>query len=173
MTRPGVVLAVRIAAAVASGLAMVASFPPYDLAWLAVPAVAALTLATVGVAGPHRASCSGWSRAWCSSAVLVRWLAVVGTDAWLALAAYCALWIGAVGAATAPLSRLRAWPLWVACAWVLPEALRDRVPLGGFPWGRLAFGQTSTPAHAVRGPRRCPAVTFAIGAGPARCWPGP
>src|SRR5262249_60288380 len=33
----------------------------------------------------------------------------------------------------------------IGCAWVLEEALRDRVPFGGFPWGRLAFSQESSP----------------------------
>jgi len=32
--------------------------------------------------------------------------------------------------------------VWVAGLWVLSEALRGRVPLGGFPWGELAFSQS-------------------------------
>jgi apolipoprotein N-acyltransferase len=45
---------------------------------------------------------------------------------------------------------------------VLSEALRDRVPLGGFPWGRLAFGQTSTTLTPYAALAGAPAVTFAI-----------
>ena len=33
------------------------------------------------------------------------------------------------------LLRLRAWPLAVGGWWVAAEALRDRWPFGGFPWG--------------------------------------
>ena len=28
---------------------------------------------------------------------------------------------------------------------ILEEAVRDRVPFGGFPWGRLAFSQADSP----------------------------
>jgi apolipoprotein N-acyltransferase len=93
--------------------------------------------------------------------IMLRWLSVVGSDAWILLVALCALWLGVVGAGQALVTRLRWWPLWVACIWVLQEALRDRIPLGGFPWGRLAFAQTATtltPWAAVAG---APAVTFA------------
>jgi len=68
----------------------------------------------------------------------------VGTDAWLALSAFCALWFALLGAASAMLSRLPGAPVWIAAVWVAQEALRDRVPLGGFPWGRLAYAQTAT-----------------------------
>jgi apolipoprotein N-acyltransferase len=96
-----------------------------------------------------------------SFGILLRWLSLVGTDAWILLVALCAAWIGLVGAGQALVTRLRWWPLWVASVWVLQEALRDRIPLGGFPWGRLAFAQTATtltPWAAIAG---APAVTFA------------
>ena len=37
------------------------------------------------------------------------------------------------------------WPLATGTLWVLQEALRDRTPFGGFPWGRLAFSQGDSP----------------------------
>ncbi|WP_245641240.1 SCO family protein [Streptomyces megasporus] len=43
-------------------------------------------------------------------------------------------------------ARLSGWPIWAACWWVAAEAVRSRVPLGGFPWGRLAFSQADSPA---------------------------
>jgi apolipoprotein N-acyltransferase len=46
--------------------------------------------------------------------------------------------------------------------WVTSEALRDRVPLGGFPWGRLAYGQTSTTLTPYAALAGAPAVTFAV-----------
>jgi apolipoprotein N-acyltransferase len=59
-------------------------------------------------------------------------------------------------------TRLRGWPIWAATLWVAEEALRDRLPFGGFPWGRLAFSQGHTwltPLAAVGG---APLVTFAV-----------
>src|SRR5699024_2145115 len=41
--------------------------------------------------------------------------------------------------------RLPGWPVWTAALWVAQEALRARWPLGGFPWGKLAFAQPDTP----------------------------
>ena len=38
--------------------------------------------------------------------VLLSWMTVIGMDAWILLAAYCALWNAALGALVAPLSRL-------------------------------------------------------------------
>lgn len=93
--------------------------------------------------------------------ILLRWVALIGGDGWLLLTLFCALWIAGLGALTSWLSRLPGWPVWIACAWVLQEALRDRIPLGGFPWGRLAFAQTATtltPWSAIAG---APLVTFA------------
>jgi apolipoprotein N-acyltransferase len=53
------------------------------------------------------------------------------------------------------LLRLRAWPVAVAGWWVTAEAVRDRWPWGGFPWGRLVMSQATSPAVrwvAVGGP---------------------
>ena len=72
------------------------------------------------------------------------WMRVIGDDAWLLLAGSFSLFVGLVGAGVAATSRLRVWPLAVPLLWVLSEGIRGRVPLGGFPWGDLAFGQTST-----------------------------
>lgn len=93
--------------------------------------------------------------------VLVRWLSVVGTDAWVYLTLYCAFWIGVVGAITAVVTRLRAWPVWAALAWVLQEAVRDRFPFGGFPWGRLAFAETDGPLASYAALAGAPLVTLA------------
>jgi apolipoprotein N-acyltransferase len=48
--------------------------------------------------------------------------------------------------------------------WVAQEGLRDRVPFGGFPWGRLAFSQAGSPLlrFAVLG--GAPLVTFLVAA---------
>jgi apolipoprotein N-acyltransferase len=156
----GGALILRAGSAAGAGLLLALAFPPADLPWLAVVAVAILTLAVRGVrarAGFGLGLIAGLA----FFALLLRWMTVIGTDAWLALSAYCALWLGLVGLASALLQRgLRSWPLWVALAWVLQESLRGRVPWGGFPWGRLAFAQADTlltPYAAVGG---APLVTF-------------
>jgi len=59
-------------------------------------------------------------------------------------------------------TRAPGWPLWTAALWVGQEALRDRIPFGGFPWGRLAFSQGDsalTPLVAVGG---APLLTFVV-----------
>ena len=60
------------------------------------------------------------------------------------------------------LRRLPAWPVWVAAAWVAQEALRDRVPYGGFPWGRLAFSQAQSPALGLASVLGAAGVSFAV-----------
>jgi apolipoprotein N-acyltransferase len=72
--------------------------------------------------------------------------------------------VGTAGAWVAPLvDRYRfGWPLVTGVLWVGQEALRDRLPFGGFPWGRLAFSQPDSPVlrFAVLG--GAPLVTFAV-----------
>lgn len=149
----------RILLAVGSGVLLALAFPPVGASLLAPMAVAALVIATYRTTAWRGALIGGVQGA-VSFAILLRWMTVVGGDAWLLLVGLCAFWIAVVGAGQALVTRLRWWPLWIACVWVLQEALRDRIPLGGFPWGRLAFAQTATtltPWAAVAG---APAVTF-------------
>jgi apolipoprotein N-acyltransferase len=99
----------------------------------------------------------GWFIAW------LEWLRVIGDDAWIGLAAFCALYAAAMGAGQAMVLRLRWGPLWAACLWVAQEAVRDRLPFGGFPWARLASG--TEPPVALTGPLVLggfPAATFTI-----------
>ena len=51
-----------------------------------------------------------------------------------------------MGSLSALLQRHRLWPLWFAAAWTAMEVWRSGWPLGGMPWGRLAFGVVDTPA---------------------------
>ncbi|MGK5632633.1 apolipoprotein N-acyltransferase, partial [Streptomyces sp. URMC 123] len=86
----------------------------------------------------------------------------VGPVPWLALALIEAVFIGVAGAATALVTRLPAWPLWAAAVWTAVEGLRARLPFGGFPWGKLAFGQADgffLPLAAVGG---TPLLGFAV-----------
>jgi apolipoprotein N-acyltransferase len=58
--------------------------------------------------------------------------------------------------------RLRWWPLWSACLWVTQELVRDRVPFGGFSWGRLAFANTGSPYTPLAALGGAPLVSFAV-----------
>jgi apolipoprotein N-acyltransferase len=150
----------QIALVIASGVLLACAFPPIGASLLAPVAVATFILATYRTT-VWRGLLLGAIQGALSFGILLRWLSLVGADAWLLLTALCAFWIALVGLGQALVTRLRWWPLWVASVWVLQEALRDRIPLGGFPWGRLAFAQTATtltPWAAVGG---APAVTFA------------
>jgi len=150
----------RMLLAAVSGVLLALAFPPFGASLLAPIAVALLVLATYDTTA-WRGALIGAIQGAVSFAILLRWMTVVGGDAWILLVALCAFWMAIVGAGQALVTRLRWWPLWVASVWVLQEALRDRIPLGGFPWGRLAFAQTATtltPWAAIAG---APAVTFA------------
>ncbi|MDQ6648600.1 MAG: apolipoprotein N-acyltransferase [Actinomycetota bacterium] len=151
----------RLAGAVVSGLLLVGAFPPVGDWWLAPAGVATLALAVRG------------TRLWLGAVLglvaglalfgpLLSWLQPVGSDAWLALALLEALAIGLLGAALAVVSRLPGWPLWGAALWVAEEAARDRLPLGGFPWGRLAFSQASSPLTPYAAAGGAPLVTGAV-----------
>ncbi|MFF6996249.1 apolipoprotein N-acyltransferase [Streptomyces sp. NPDC008313] len=161
----GVRLARRLAPAAAaalSGVLLYVSFPPRTLWWLALPAFAAL----------------GWllhGRTWKAGLglgylfglgfllPLLVWTGVeVGPGPWLALAAVEAVFVALVAAGVTAVSRLPGGPLWAAALWTAGEAARARVPFGGFPWGKIAFGQADgvfLPLAALGG---TPVLGFAV-----------
>jgi apolipoprotein N-acyltransferase len=99
---------------------------------------------------------------------LLHWTGVyVGAAPWLLLAAAEAGFMAGLGAVLPLLQRLPLPPLWVGCGWVLQEALRDRLPFGGFPWGRLAFSQASSPLRWFATLGGAPLVSFAVAVGGA------
>ena len=135
-------LAGRVLAGVCAGIVLALSFPPYDLlaGWAAVPGFAALVAAHRGL--PARSGAVvGLASGSAFFLVLLVWLRVLGPDAWVVLSLMCALFWAATGAALPWLLRRRWWVLGVPLAWMVQEALRERIPWGGFPWGRLAFAQ--------------------------------
>lgn len=129
--------------AVLSGVTMWLAFAPVGIGILAVGAVALLT-AACWRAGLGRGMLLGFIAGTVFFLPLLSWMRVIGNDAWIVLAVYCALWLALVGGATALVTRLPAAPLWVGSVWVLEEALRGRIPFGGFPWGNLVFAQPDT-----------------------------
>ncbi|MFD7496698.1 apolipoprotein N-acyltransferase [Streptomyces sp. NPDC059832] len=152
----------RPVAAVIAGALLYLSFPPRPLWWLVLPGFALLgwvlhrqrlragfglgLLAGLGFMLP-----------------LLHWTGEeVGPVPWLALAAAEAVFIAVGCIGIAAVSRLAWWPVWAAAVWTLDEAVRARVPFGGFPWGKIAFGQADSvflPLAAVGG---TPLLSFAV-----------
>ena len=153
---------VAIGLAFAGGLALDAAFQP--LAWwpLAVPATAAILIAVKGQT--WRAGLAiGFAAGLGEFIPLLAWLHVVTPLAWIALAIVMAGYVAVLGCGlTMVVQRLPGWPVWTACLWVADELVRDRWPLGGFSWGRLAFSQGDTPFTGYAALGGAPAVTFAV-----------
>lgn len=152
---------VRLWLAPVIGVLLALTFPPFGLVWLAVPVVAAVTLLVRGLSGP-RAAAIGLAVGMGFFLLLLRWMLVIGPDAWILLSLLEALFVAAMAAGLAVVQRLPAWPLWTAALWVAQELARSRVPFGGFPWGRLAFAQDASPFTAVAALGGSPLVTFAV-----------
>ncbi|WP_372458074.1 apolipoprotein N-acyltransferase [Streptantibioticus parmotrematis] len=151
----------RSVLAALSGLALAAAFPPYGYWQLSVVAVTALALLTKG-RRPKQAAWTGFVFAVPFFIWLLQWLHVVGWDAVVGLSVIEAAFFVPLGAALALISRLPGWPLWGACLWVAEEAARDRLPFGGFPWGRLAFANAGSPFTPLAALGGAPLVTFGV-----------
>ena len=131
------------------------SFPPRPLWWLAPLGFALLAVVLAGRRA--RAGLGYGLLAGLGLFVpLLSWTGeYVGSLPWLVLAVLQAGFVAAAGAGIVVVSRLPSWPLWAAGVWVAGEAARSRVPFGGFPWGRVAFGQADgvfAPLAALGGP---------------------
>ncbi len=148
-------------AAALAGLCLGGAFPPVGVWPLAVIGPALLTLALAGKR-PLAALALGTTAGGLFFVSLLSWLVNVAWYAWVTLAAVETLIFALLALALPPLLRLRCWPLAVAGWWVTQEALRDRFPWGGFPWGRLAMSQAAAPTagwSAIGGP---PVLTFLL-----------
>ena len=157
--------------AFASGLLLYLAFAPIGWWWLAPIAVAGFTL-TVRAASLGRVA-RGQRRPWAAAAwaglwfglafcyTIFRWVDVIGVDALVALGFVEALYFAPLGAAVASVSRLRFAAFWQALLWVAEEFARDRWPIGGFSWGRLAFSQTQTPLTRIVALGGAPLLSFA------------
>jgi apolipoprotein N-acyltransferase len=152
----------RLVLAAASGGLLNLAFPPHDWWWLAPVAVGLLTASVRGQA-LRSGALLGLVHGLAFFVPLLVWSgATAGAAAWLALALLESLFLAGLGAALAAVNRLDRWPLWTALLWVGQEALRDRIPFGGFPWGRLAFSQGHTPLTPLAAIGGAPLVTLAV-----------
>ncbi len=157
-------------AALVGGLALAAAFPPAGIWPLAAGGPALLVLA-LWRQRLRTALAAGTIFGLAFFFPLLSWLVNVAWYAWVALAVASTLIFTVLAAGQWLMLRLRFWPLAVAGWWVAAEALRDRWPWGGFPWGRLAMSQATAPTVkwvAVAGP---PALTFLLAlAGACLAW---
>ena len=139
------VIARRLAWAIAGGVLLYAGHPPWDHAWAGYLAVVPLLLLARDVGAVARPVRSGLGWGVVAGLVfflpLLTWIARFGVAPWLLLALMEALSIGAFVAIVASWGVQRGRAVVAVIAWVGLEWLRSIIPLGGFPWGVLAYTQ--------------------------------
>ncbi|GAA4580696.1 apolipoprotein N-acyltransferase [Micromonospora coerulea] len=162
-------LSLKVAApmAIVAGLALLGAFPPYGL-WPLAPVGVALLAAATHRRRLRAGAGLGFLTGVALFAPLLEWTNLhTGYLPWVLLSLLQAGYLALLGAATAwvtPLVQRHrwAWPVVTGLLWVGQEALRDRTPFGGFPWGRLAFSQDSSPLLPLAALGGAPLVTFAV-----------
>jgi apolipoprotein N-acyltransferase len=158
---------VAVGLAVLAGGALLVAFAPYDLWWAAPVAVAALAVAV------HRRRIRAGAGLGLLTGLiffvpLLSWTNLhTGSLPWLLLSASQAVYVALLGAAAAYASPLvdrwpATWPAVTGLLWVAQEALRDRTPFGGFPWGRVAFSQGDSPLLRLAVLGGAPLVTLGV-----------
>lgn len=165
----------RLALAVVGGLCVWLTFPDANVPALGPVGVALLSAAILGTR-PRTAAILGLVGGLACFVPTLSWSGIfVGPVPWLALATVEALYVAAMCAIVAAIHRrlLRRPPtaardalvaLAVPLGWVAQEWLRGSWPFGGFPWARLAFGQTDGPLLRLAALGGAPLVTFAVAA---------
>jgi apolipoprotein N-acyltransferase len=147
--------------ALAGGLALAAAFPPYGIWPLAAVGPALLVVALSG--RTLRGSLAvGLVFGTAFFFPLLSWTLNVAWYAWLALALADTVIFAVLVLGQRLLLRLPGWPAAVAGWWVAAEALRDRWPFGGFPWGRLAMSQAAAPDRGWAAIGGAPLLSFAV-----------
>ncbi|WSK52291.1 apolipoprotein N-acyltransferase [Micromonospora zamorensis] len=153
--------------AVAAGLALLVAFPPYGV-WPLAPVGVALLAAAAHRRRLRAGAGLGFLTGVALFAPLLAWTNLhTGYLPWVLLSLLQAGYLALLGAATAWVSPLAdrvrwTWPVLTGLLWVGQEALRDRTPFGGFPWGRLAFSQDTSPLLRLAALGGAPLVTFAV-----------
>jgi apolipoprotein N-acyltransferase len=154
--------------AAAAGVALDLSFPGTGWWFLAAPGIAALTLAARGRSA-RAAALLGLVAGLACFVPLLGWSGIyVGALPWLALATSQAAFVALVATALPSAWRVPGGRAGTVVAvtglWVLQEALRARLPFGGFPWGRVAFSQADAPTLGWAALGGAPLVGAAVAA---------
>lgn len=137
-------LAARVALAAVCGAAVALAFPPYGLWPLLLPGLVG-AVGMVHDQAPRRGALLGLVFGVAYMGVLLPWVRVIGTDAWIALTLLEALFYAAWGWASVRVRALSWWPLATAGLWAGAELARSHVPFTGFPWGKVGFALADTP----------------------------
>jgi apolipoprotein N-acyltransferase len=166
---PSVGVYPRIVGAVLAGLGLYAAFPPLGW-WWAAPLGIALLLVVVDGRRPRAAFGWGVLAAVAYQFPLLHWTGTYVGAVWLGALAVVVLAV-AIPVALFPLvRRIPGTPLWVACLWVAGEALIERLPWGGFPWSKLAFGQAGGAYAKLAALGGAPLVSFGVVLSGAGLW---
>lgn len=142
----------RAGLALAGGLSTALAFPPIGLAPLAIVGPALLWIA-LRERGALPRALLGLAFGVGFFGALLSWVERAGVHAWVALTLGEALFVVLFSLAAGPFVR-GSRPIPSAVGWaglwgVVMEALRARVPLGGFPWGTLGGPFAGTPVGAL------------------------
>jgi apolipoprotein N-acyltransferase len=149
-------------ASLLGGLIGVAAFPKLGM-WPLAPLSVALLSFSVDRRPARQAALLGFVYGATFLIPLLSWTGVyVGAFPWLLLAVFESLFFAVMAVALAAVQRLPIAVLAVPAVWVLQEAARDRLPFGGFPWGRLAFSQSASPLRWYAALGGAPLLTFTV-----------
>ena len=166
----GLPLRWALPAALAGGLALAAAFPPAGIWPLAAVGPALLTVALAG-RSLRGSFLAGLVFGVAFFFLMLSWVLNVAWYAWAGLAGGSAVILAVLAIGQRLLLRLPGWPVAVAGWWVAAEALRDRWPWGGFPWGRLAMSQADAPTARWAAVGGAPLLTFLVAlAGATLAW---
>lgn len=156
----------RMLLAAGSGVVLYLSFAPRPLWWLAP-----LAFTCFGLTLRNRRFWPGFGLGFIFGAgcflPLLRWVqhflgAEFGPWPWLGLSSALALYMAVAGGLLTVVARLPAAPVWMALVVIALEMPRKWFPLGGFPWGNIAFSQPEgafLPLASIAG---TPLVGFAV-----------
>ncbi|MGN6610494.1 MAG: apolipoprotein N-acyltransferase [Angustibacter sp.] len=173
--RAPVPLAVAVPQVVVAGLLTRWAFP--DPGWWPL-AVLGPALWVIALAGRRSGPAAGLGLLYGLAffVPLLQWSGVyVGALPWLALATLEAAYVALSSVAVAVVAPRARWSTRrnllataaVGGVWTAQEALRDRTPFGGFPWGRLGFSQADSPFGHLAAWGGVPLVSFAVAAAAA------
>ena len=180
-------LPLRLAVSALAGALLCLSFPPAGWWWAAVVALALLSgvLTRPGVT-PGGGFGYGLVFGLAFYLPLLPWISgLVGPVPWIALSAVEALFPAVFGLSAVLVIRLTRAPVRVArwtlaplslappalaLLWSLQEWLKSTIPFGGFPWGAVAFGQTTGPLLVLAQWGGVPLLSFSVALLGASLW---
>lgn len=129
----------------AAGAMLAAVFPPFDLPWLLMPVAVALWFHCTRDVPLRTVLWRSLAFAMGFYLLLLKWMLVVGIDAWILLALLQSLYFLIVAVVRHRMAG-RNWELLsIALAWSAQDWLRDHAPFAAFGWGQLAFASIDAP----------------------------